>query len=84
MKVLFNFDTGARRIRLRAEDVLEEVILQEMAYLCEKGVNMKIYNIPDPPGTTIKVDAPGKEVRSQFEIEMKITGFSEAKEKKSE
>lgn len=69
MKVNFNFDTGARRIRLRHENPLEEAILNEMSYLCEKGVNMKIYKI-------------GPTESDQFEIEMRINGFD--KEKKSE
>jgi hypothetical protein len=72
VRVSFNFDTGARRIRLRAEDPLEQAVLAEMAYLCEKGVNMKIA-------------CAGKEVAlEEFEIEMRINGFAEGKEKKSE
>lgn len=69
MKVNFNFDTGARRIRLRSEDPLEQAVLAEMTYLCEKGVNMKIRSV-------------GEIQLEEFEIEMRINGFD--KEKKSE
>lgn len=67
MKVNFNFDTGARRIRLRAEDPLEKAVLNEMALLCEKGVNMKIANVA------------GHDEYEDFEIEMRINGHSEGK-----
>ena len=70
MKVNFNFDTGARRIRLRVEDSLEKAVLNEMALLSEKGVTMKIKN----------VDAAG--AGCEFEVEMRINGFE--KEKQSE
>lgn len=71
MKVSFNFDTGARRIRLISEDPLEEAVLSEMALLCTKGVSMKIQK---PTGNAAGV----------YEIEMRINGFAEGKEKKSE
>lgn len=71
MKVNFNFDTGSRRIRLRSEDPLEQAVLAEMTYLCEKGVNMKIRSV-------------GEAQLAEFEIEMRINGFAEGKEKKSE
>jgi hypothetical protein len=74
MKVSFNFDTGARRIRLRAEDPLEQAVLEEMAHLCSKGVNMKI--------TSLNVGADHD--KDEFEIEMRINGFAEGKEKKAE
>jgi hypothetical protein len=74
MKVSFNFDTGARRIRLRAEDELEETVLKEMTLLCNKGVNMKIASVPNIGMTVGKIE--------EFEIEMRINGFE--KEKKSE
>jgi hypothetical protein len=88
MKVSFNFDTGARRIRLRAEDPLEESVLKEMAYLGTKGVELKIRDLTRP-GTIVKVESPvndpTKAVRiefGEFEIEMRINGFE--KEKKAE
>lgn len=79
MKVNFNFDTGARRIRLTSEDPLEELVLKEMSFLCEKGVNMKIANLTDATPLSY-----GKGDFSVFEIEMRINGFAEGKEKKSE
>lgn len=69
MRVSFNFDTGARRIRIRAEDPLEQSVLSEMAYLSNKGVNMKIKSVGD-----VQLE--------EFEIEMRINGFE--KEKKAE
>ena len=69
MKVSFNFDTGARRIRLISEDPLEKAVLEEMTLLGTKGVNMKIHDVA----------GAGNDV---YEIEMRINGFE--KEKKSE
>lgn len=64
MKVSFNFDTGARRIRLRPEDELEIAVLKEMSLLGTKGITMKITNI---------------ESMAEFEIEMRINGFDKEK-----
>jgi len=75
MKVNFNFDTGARRIRLLAEDVLEKAVLAEMAYLQEKGVTMQLRAVSlNPDGS--------QESGEAYEIEMRINGFD--KEKKAE
>ncbi len=63
MKVSFNFDTGARRIRLRAEDTLEAVVLQEMGHLSQKGVTMQITEVG----------------QGEFEISMRINGFEKEK-----
>lgn len=68
MKVNFNFDTGARRIRLKPEDPLEECVLKEMAHLGTKGVNMQIRRCDDLEKSQV-----------EFEIEMRINGHSEGK-----
>lgn len=80
MKVSFNFDTGARRIRLLPEDELEISICKEMAYLGTKGVNMKI---ADVTGSNVPPNSVSC-ARIEYEIEMRINGFAEGKEKKSE
>lgn len=84
MKVSFNFDTGARRIRLRAEDPLEEIVLGEMALLCTKGVNMKITRTTENKSMVRSpISAESNiPVLGDYEIEMRINGFE--KEKKSE
>lgn len=77
MKVSFNFDTGARRIRLLPEDELEIAVCKEMAHLGTKGVNMKIADVTGhntPPNVS--------SARVEYEIEMRINGFD--KEKKAE
>ena len=67
MRISFNFDTSARRIRLRAEDPLEQSVLAEMAHLCTKGVNMKIKSV-------------GEVQLEEYEIEMRINGFEKEKQ----
>lgn len=81
MKVNFNFDTGARRIRFYAEDPLEEVVLKEMAFLGTKGVELKICELDTKMIITTPISAPERKF-GVFEIEMRINGFD--KEKKSE
>lgn len=83
MKVNFNFDTGARRIRFRAEDILEETVLREMALLGTKGVELKICELDTKMIITAPISSPERKF-GIFEIEMRINGYAEGKEKKSE
>lgn len=67
MKISFNFDTQSRSFHMQPEDNLEQVLMDHLTELCEKGASLRIRKIAhedqgNPQSFLVEMRINGKEI----------------------